>query len=103
MNLPRFIFAIIAFCQEQQWHSYAKVRFLSVFIFWPLLAILQVERIHRVIFLEDEENVNTWTYIREVIIIILIVVMTNVDYQLTKLIEWEVKRRQTERLDAEKS
>ena len=45
----------------------------------------------------------TWTYIREVIIIILIVVMTNVDYQLTKLIKWEVKRRQTERLDAEKS
>lgn len=76
---------------------------LTVFLFWPLLIILQFERIHRVIFLEEQENITTWTYTREVLFVILLVIFATIDFNLNKYVYWEVKRRQNEQIEEDKN
>ena len=94
---------MLAYYRDKFWDCYAKVRMLTVFLFWPLLIILQFERIHRVIFLEEQEKITTLTYIREVLIVILLVIFATIDFNFNRFVYWEVKRRQNEQIEEEKN
>ena len=104
VNLPRSILATLAYRQDSDWQMYAKVRQVSVYVFWLVLAMLQFLRIHSIIFLESSsEEVSSWTYIRELMLVVLVFVSALVDNRLCRYVNWEVSRRQSEKIEAEKS
>ena len=65
--------------------------------------MLQFFRIYNVIFLESSVEVSSEIYIRELLLILLILVSALVDNHLCKYIFWEASRREKERNEAEKS
>ena len=103
VNLPRSVLAILAYWRDGCWQTYTKVRQMSVYFFWPALAMLQFFRIYTVIFLESSVEISSGTYIRELLLVLLIFVSALVDKHLCKYIFWEGSRREKERNEAEKS
>ena len=78
------------------------MRYVSAFPFWLLVFVLQLSRMYRVIFEDQDEDITSWTYIREVLIVSLLVIPTILDLHLSKYISWEAERRQGESKQAEK-
>ena len=76
---------------------------MSVYFFWPALAMLQFFRIYTVIFFESSEEISSATYIRELLLVLLIFISALVDKHLCKYIYWEASRKEKERNEADMS
>ena len=77
---------MLGYSRDSYWQEYAKVRQMSVYFFWPALAMLQFFRIYTGIFLESSAEISSRTCIRELLLILLIFISSFLDNYLCKYI-----------------